>query len=66
LFHTIWKVRARKRTDLAGDDLGAATLEYALLLGLVAMVLVGSLLIVGSRTASSYRNSTTTINNVVN
>jgi len=39
-------------------------LEYALLLALMGMVLVGSLLIVGSRTAATLGNGSSTLHSV--
>jgi Flp pilus assembly pilin Flp len=44
------------------DDSGQGTLEYGLVLGLIAMIAVGTLLLLGNDTSSSLRSSAASIN----
>ncbi len=44
------------------DESGQGTLEYGLVLGLIAMIAVGSLLLLGTDTNSSLSDSAASIN----
>ncbi len=44
------------------DECGQGTLEYGLVLGLIAMIAVGTLLLIGNDTDSSLYNSAAAIN----
>jgi Flp pilus assembly pilin Flp len=44
------------------DECGQGTLEYGLVLGLIAMIAVGSLLLLGTDTNSSLSSSAASIN----
>jgi Flp pilus assembly pilin Flp len=45
------------------DERGQGTLEYGLILGLVAMIAVGAMLLVGNDTNQSLQHSASSFNN---
>jgi Flp pilus assembly pilin Flp len=45
------------------DESGQGTLEYGLVLGLIAMIAVGALLLIGNDTDSSLTSSAASMNN---
>jgi Flp pilus assembly pilin Flp len=45
------------------DERGQGTLEYGLILGLIAMIAVGALLLVGNDTNGSLQHSASSFNN---
>ena len=49
-------VRARAWWDgLAGDETGATAVEYAIMLALIAMVVVGAVTLLGQETNSAFQ-----------